>query len=70
MRDEMLACEHEFAPKVDQLTTDSPVPLLAGPDGKYPVPKPGIKTKRQFSPERPELDAKRPISSCPLIRRS
>jgi len=46
--DEMLNCEHEFAPTVDQLTMDSPAPLLAGPDGKYPVPEPGIKTKREF----------------------
>jgi predicted dehydrogenase len=47
-RDEMLACEHEFAPEVDQLTMNSPAPLLAGADGKYPVPQPGIKTKREF----------------------
>ncbi|HEV3203089.1 MAG TPA: Gfo/Idh/MocA family oxidoreductase [Gemmataceae bacterium] len=46
--DEMLNCEHELAPQVDQLTMDSPAPLLAGPDGKYPVPQPGIKTKREF----------------------
>jgi predicted dehydrogenase len=47
-RDEMLNCEHEFAPQVDQLTMDSSAPLLAGPDGKYPLPEPGIKTKREF----------------------
>ena len=35
-------CQHEFAPDVDKLTMDSPAPLLAGPDGKYPVPQPGI----------------------------
>ena len=46
--DEMLNCEHEFAPNVDQLAMDSPAPVLAGPDGKYPVPEPGIKTKREF----------------------
>ena len=40
--DEMLNCEHEFAPDVDKLTIDSPAPLQADPDGKYPVPKPGI----------------------------
>jgi predicted dehydrogenase len=40
--DEILNCEHEFAPDVDKLTMDSPAPLQAGPNGKYPVPQPGI----------------------------
>jgi predicted dehydrogenase len=47
-RDQMLKCDHEFAPEVDKLTMDSPAPLRAGPDGKYPVPQPGIKTKREY----------------------
>jgi predicted dehydrogenase len=47
-RDEMLNCEHEFAPEVDQLAMDSPAPLRAGSDGKYPVPEPGIKRKREY----------------------
>jgi predicted dehydrogenase len=46
--DEMLNCEHEFAPDVDKLTTDSPAPLRAGPDGKYPVPQPGIVKQREY----------------------
>lgn len=46
--DEILHCDHEFAPDVDKLAMDSPAPLLAGPDGKYPVPQPGITTKREF----------------------
>jgi predicted dehydrogenase len=46
--DEMLGCDHEFAPGLDKLTADSPAPLLAGPDGKYPVPQPGIVTKREY----------------------
>ena len=46
--DDMLHCEHEFAPDVDKLTVDSPAPLLAGRDGKYPVPQPGITTKREY----------------------
>ena len=46
--DQMLNCDHEFAPDVDKLTMDSPAPLLAGPDGKYPVPQPGIVTKREY----------------------
>ncbi len=46
--DEMLNCEHEFAPDVDKLTMDSPAPLLADASGKYPVPQPGIVTKREY----------------------
>ncbi|MCC5904928.1 MAG: Gfo/Idh/MocA family oxidoreductase [Balneolaceae bacterium] len=40
--DDMLNCEHEFAPGLDKLTEDSPAPLKADSDGKYPVPRPGI----------------------------
>jgi len=40
--DEILNCEHEFAPDVDKLTMDSPAPLQTGLNGKYPVPQPGI----------------------------
>ncbi len=46
--DQMLNCEHEFAPEVDRLTMDSPAPLRAGPDGRYPVPRPGIETRREY----------------------
>lgn len=46
--DQMLNCEHEFAPGVDKLTKDSPAPLPSGPDGHYPVPMPGIKIKREY----------------------
>ncbi len=46
--DQMLNCEHEFAPDVDKLTADGPAPLPPGSDGKYPVPMPGIKTKREY----------------------
>jgi predicted dehydrogenase len=48
-RDQILNCEHDFAPDVDKLTMDSPAPLQANPvDKKYPVPQPGINTKREF----------------------
>jgi predicted dehydrogenase len=47
-RDQMLNCEHEFAPNVDQLTMDSPAPLQLGSDGKYPQPQPGINTRREY----------------------
>jgi hypothetical protein len=33
---------------VDKLTMDSPPPLLACLDGRYPVPQPGITTQREF----------------------
>jgi predicted dehydrogenase len=41
--DEILNCKHEFAPDLDKLTADSPAPLQAESDGKYPVPMPGKK---------------------------
>jgi predicted dehydrogenase len=43
-----LNCEHEFAPAVDRLTPDGPAPVQAGPDGKYPVPQPGIVKDREY----------------------
>jgi predicted dehydrogenase len=46
--EQMLNCTHEFAPEVDKLTMDGPAPLQAGPDGKYPVPEPGIKRDREY----------------------
>ena len=46
--DEMLNHEHEFAPNVDKLTEDGPAPVMPGPDGKYPVPQPGIITNREY----------------------
>jgi predicted dehydrogenase len=46
--EEMLKCDHEFAPDVDKLTMASAAPLVAGPDGKYPVPMPGITKKREY----------------------
>ncbi|MGE3314781.1 MAG: Gfo/Idh/MocA family protein [Planctomycetaceae bacterium] len=46
--DEMLNCEHEFAPDVDKLTLASSAPLQADANGKYPVPLPGITKKREY----------------------
>jgi predicted dehydrogenase len=47
--DAMLNCSHEFAPNLDKLATlDSPAPVLPGPDGKYPVPQPGIVTTKEY----------------------
>ncbi len=47
--EDILNCEHEFAPDVDKLTMDSPAPLKAGADGKYPAPMPGITRKQEYS---------------------
>jgi predicted dehydrogenase len=46
--DEMLNSEQEFAPDVDKLAMDSSAPLLAGMDGKYPTPQPGILKNREY----------------------
>jgi predicted dehydrogenase len=46
--EQMLNCPHEFAPDVDKLTMDSPAPLRANAEGKYPVPQPGILKDREY----------------------
>lgn len=46
--DQILNHDHEFAPGIDQLTMESPAPLQPVPDGKYPVPQPGITTEREY----------------------
>ena len=45
---EQMLNSEEYAPGLDKLTMDSPAPLPAGPDGKYPVPMPGINTKTEY----------------------
>jgi len=46
--DQMLNCDHEFAPDADKWTMDSPPPLQSDADGKYPIPQPGLVTKREY----------------------
>jgi predicted dehydrogenase len=46
--DDMLNCQHEFAPDVDKMTMDSPAPLQLAANGRYPVPEPGVKTDREY----------------------
>jgi predicted dehydrogenase len=47
--EQMLNCDHEFAPDLDKLTDEnSPAPLVADKDGKYPIPMPGIKKNREY----------------------
>ena len=46
--DDMLNSPEEYAPGVDKLTMDSPAPVQADADGKYPIPMPGIKKKTEY----------------------
>jgi len=46
--EDMLNCEHEFAADVDKFVNNCAAPLQLGPDGKYPVPEPGIKKQREY----------------------
>jgi len=46
--DEMLQCDHDMAPNIEKFTMDSPAPLLADANGRYPVPQPGIVTTREY----------------------
>jgi hypothetical protein len=47
--DDMLNCEHEFAPDADKLVIDGPAPIKANANGRYPVPMPGIVTNREYA---------------------
>ena len=46
--EQILNSDHEFAPDLDKLTNDSPAPLQANADGKYPIPMPGIVKDREY----------------------
>jgi predicted dehydrogenase len=46
--EEMLNSDHEFAPGADKFTMDSKPPVKSDADGKYPVPEPGVKKKREY----------------------
>jgi hypothetical protein len=46
--EQALNSEQEFAPEVDKLTLDGPAPLQMGSEGKYPMPMPGVITKREY----------------------
>lgn len=47
--DDILNSDHEFAPGLDKLTMNSPAPLKAGPDGRYPIPTPGVVKDREYA---------------------
>jgi hypothetical protein len=40
--DDMLNSPEEYAPDVDKFTDDSPAPVKADAEGKYPIPMPGL----------------------------
>jgi len=44
----MLNCEHEFAPGLDTLTSESPAPLMPDEKGLYPIPRPGLNPTREY----------------------
>lgn len=46
--DDMLNCEHEFAPDVDKLKIGGPAPILADASGRYAIPQPGIVKHREY----------------------
>ncbi len=46
--EDMLNCEHEMAPDLDKLTSDSPAPVQPDASGRYPVPQPGIVKDREY----------------------
>jgi predicted dehydrogenase len=46
--EDMLNHEHEMAPGLDKFTMDSPAPVIADANGRYPVPQPGITLKREY----------------------
>lgn len=47
--DQLLNCEHEFGPDIDKLNYDSPSPLQAKSNGKYPIPLPGLVKDREYA---------------------
>lgn len=46
---QMQNLKHEFAPDIEKLTLGGPSPLPAGPDGKYPIPMPGLVKDREYA---------------------
>jgi len=46
--EQILNSDHEMAPDLDKLTMDSPAPLRANSEGRYPIPEPGIVKDREY----------------------
>ena len=47
--DQMMNSQHEMAPGIENLTLDSESPLQPKPDGKYPIPYPGLIKDREYA---------------------
>ena len=47
--EQMMNCEHEFAPDIESLTLESESPLKADEEGKYPIPMPGLEKTREYA---------------------
>jgi len=46
--EQILNSEHEMAPGLDKLDGNSPAPLIADAQGRYPTPQPGITKEREY----------------------
>jgi predicted dehydrogenase len=46
--EDMLNCEHQFAPGIENMTMDGPAPVMSDDKGNYPWPEPGVKKKREY----------------------
>ena len=46
--EQMMNCEHEFAPDIEKLTLESESPLKADAEGRYPIPLPGLEKNREY----------------------
>jgi predicted dehydrogenase len=46
--DQMLNCQHEFAPNVAMLTENGPAPVMPNKDGRYPEPQLGVLNDREY----------------------
>ena len=48
---QILNCEHEFAPDIENLKLGGPAPLKKDDNGRYPVPMPGLCTDSEYEYE-------------------
>lgn len=46
--DQIFNSEHEFAPNLEGATMESPAPIQADAEGRYPIPLPGIVIDREY----------------------
>lgn len=46
--EQMLNCDHEFAPGLAMMSPDAEAPVMPDEDGKYPVPMPGVNKEYEY----------------------